>query len=93
MKSQRQRILAYLLKGHSISPMRALYMFNCFRLSGRILELRKAHYNIHTEMVTVGQKTFAKYSLLFIHAWNAYMLNKELTSVRLHGDYEFPKPI
>lgn len=63
MKSQRERILDYLLKGHKLTPMRSLYLFDCFRTASRIRELRKAGHNIRTDLVTVGKRTFASYSL------------------------------
>lgn len=46
--SQRDQILAYLKDGHELTPLDALVRFKCLRLSGRILELRQAGYDIET---------------------------------------------
>ena len=61
--SQNTQILNYLLSGKKLTPITALNKFNCFRLSARILDLRKKGYNIITENVTRKGKTFAEYSL------------------------------
>jgi len=63
MKSQNERILNHLLKGNSITPLQALSMFNCLRLSGRIHNLRSQGYEIKTDIVIKGNKHFAKYYL------------------------------
>ena len=63
MKSQNERILNHLLKGNSITPLQALSMFNCLRLSGRIHNLRSQGYEIKTDIVIKGNKRFAKYYL------------------------------
>jgi len=60
--SQNQLIKKHLQKGKSLTPMEALRKWGCWALSSRIAELRK-NMNIKTEMVTKGNKTFAKYSL------------------------------
>ena len=49
--SQRMQILSYLQEGNTITPLEALDMFGCFRLSGRIHELRALEYPIKTKMV------------------------------------------
>jgi hypothetical protein len=61
-QSQTNRILNYLLNGNSITALSALRKFNCLRLSGRILEIRQK-YHVKTEMVNVGTKRIAKYSI------------------------------
>lgn len=63
MKTQNKRIARHLKSGKSITPLSALKMFNCFRLSGRIFDLKKEGMNIKTDLITKGNKTFAKYSL------------------------------
>ena len=55
--SQRDRILNHLMAGRELSPIEALQRFGCMRLSGRILELRRAGYNIETDM-TNGYATY-----------------------------------
>lgn len=52
------------MQGHSITPLDALDMFGCFRLSGRIYELKAEGHNIKMEMVTQNGKKFASYKLL-----------------------------
>lgn len=69
-ESQNDKILRY-LKSHEsgITPMDALDSFSCFRLSGRIKDLRTMGYSIKTERVEVinkyGQKCrVARYTLV-----------------------------
>ena len=62
--TQNDAILAYLRAGHALTPLEALELFGCFRLSGRILELRQAGYPIESRLLTVlGGKRVAEYSL------------------------------
>lgn len=62
-KSQCGEILAYLQTGLSLSPLEALEKFGCFRLGGRIYDLRKQGHKIETVMVGKNGKRFASYSL------------------------------
>ena len=62
-KSQNERIRKYLERGKSINPMSALLMFDCFRLSGRIYDLKAAGLPIVTTLVTKGEKRYAEYKL------------------------------
>lgn len=67
MKSQNEIILKMLKQGKRVTPFTALKVAGTLRLSGRIMELRKAH-NIKTEMIAVGvrggiKKRVASYSL------------------------------
>lgn len=62
-KSQNEEILAWLQKGNKIDPLLALEKFGCFRLGGRIYELKQAGNRIVTEMVTKNGKRYASYSL------------------------------
>ncbi len=48
-KSQEQQILAALQSGRKIDPMMALNDYGCFRLGGRIYDLRQKGYDIRTE--------------------------------------------
>ena len=58
--SQREMILHHMKTGNSITPIQALQVFGCFRLSARIWDLRNAGHAI--EMVMVGQKKrYARY--------------------------------
>lgn len=63
--SQNSQILAWLKKGRSITPRQALDLFDCFRLSARIWDLRDAGWNIKTIDAIVGKnkKHVAKYYL------------------------------
>ena len=63
MKPQTEKILQWLKLGHSITPIDALKMFGCFRLSGRIHELKSKGYDIKTNMIEMQDKKFAEYSL------------------------------
>ena len=62
-QTQNQAILAYLETGARLTPLEALERFGCFRLSGRILELRRQGWNIASELIQVGQKRVAQYRL------------------------------
>jgi len=61
--SQTDLIKNRLLSGQSITPIEALNLFGCFRLSARILEIRQEGLDIETELVQQGDKRFARYSL------------------------------
>lgn len=65
MESQRKQIKAWLEKGNPITPIMALQMFGCFRLSGQIFVLKNEYdMNIKTEMVyEPNGKRYAKYYL------------------------------
>jgi hypothetical protein len=60
-KSQRERIAKHLLSGRAITPLEALSKWGCFRLSGRIYELKKEGMNIGKTMVDRGEKKVASY--------------------------------
>jgi len=62
-KSQSEMILDYLKTGKSISPLEALEKFGCFRLGGRIYDLKKEGHHITTSMVERNGKRFAEYRL------------------------------
>lgn len=63
MESQRLEILKHLQKGRSVTPLEALEKWGCFRLSGRIIELRKAGHNIVTEVEEKNGKRYARYKM------------------------------
>ena len=63
-ESQRKRILKHLQQFKPLTPIQALNLFGCFRLSARIKELREDGYNITTEMIREGNKKFAQYKLI-----------------------------
>ena len=62
-ETQCKRIASYLKKGGRLTPIDALNMFGCFRLSARIADLRNGGMKIVTKYVTENGKTFAQYRL------------------------------
>ena len=64
IQSQTKAILAYMKAGNGITPMEALHLCGCFRLSARIADIKKLGHAIKTEKVKVeGGKYVARYSL------------------------------
>lgn len=63
LDSQNALIKGWLLNGKSITPMEALNMFGCFRLSARIANLREEGMPVVTDMVTINDKRVARYYL------------------------------
>lgn len=61
--SQNQRILNYLKKGKTLTPLQALRLFDCWALSSRISNLKDEGHNIKTEIIRTKDKHFARYSL------------------------------
>ena len=61
IESQNKQILNYLIAGNSITQMDALRLFGCFRLSGRIWDLRREH-DITTDMVKINGKRVVRYT-------------------------------
>lgn len=65
MQTQNKQILSHLKNGNSITSLEALKLFDCFRLSARIKDLRDMGFNILTERIrTNTNKTIGKYTLL-----------------------------
>lgn len=62
-ESQNNLIKAWLMNGRSITPLQALDMFGCFRLSARIDNLRKEGMNIKTDLIMINDKRIAQYSI------------------------------
>ena len=62
-KAQSTRILRYLKRGNSITPVSALSRFKCMRLAARIGDLRDAGHRISSRVTRRGGKRFASYSL------------------------------
>jgi len=65
-KTQLENVLSYLQKHKraGITPLEALQLFGCFRLSGIIYKLKKQGYKIKTEIVKIETKHFANYKLI-----------------------------
>ena len=64
-ESQEERILEYLERGNTLTPLEALNDFGCFRLAAVIWKLKGRGIKIRTNMVSHGDKTFAQYSLIY----------------------------
>ena len=64
IESQNKSILGVLMQGKTITPMDALELCGCFRLSARIYDLREQGHNIKSEMMEINGKRVANYSLL-----------------------------
>lgn len=62
--SQTESILNHLRSGKTLTPLESLELYGCFRLSGRIMELRQEGYNIVNEWETKGRKKYARYKLI-----------------------------
>lgn len=63
-ESQNKQIKAYLESGRSITPLDALNLFDSFRLSARIFDLRNDYgMDIKSEIVESNGKRYAKYWL------------------------------
>jgi hypothetical protein len=67
-KSQKQRIIDYLLTGRSLTKLQILQKFGCLSAGQRIDELRDnpPFYPIHTDMIPKkdGHGKYARYSLV-----------------------------
>ncbi len=64
--TQGEKILNYLMEGHTITAIEALNLFGCFRLASRISDLvHKEGYIIYKEMVKDPKtgKRYAQYSM------------------------------
>ena len=59
--SQNKQILEFLNHGFIITPIHALNQFQCFRLSARILELKKQGHNIKSRLHHENGKKFSVY--------------------------------
>lgn len=62
--SQAQQIRRYLERGNKITPLEALNLFGCFRLSARIHDIKESGCNVNTEIIDVNGKKVAQYSIL-----------------------------
>ena len=59
--SQNLKILEALKKGARLTPMDALHLCGCFRLSARIADLRMAGHKIFSHIVERNGKHVAEY--------------------------------
>ena len=53
-KSQTDKILEWMLSGHSITPLDALNLFGSSRLAARISDIKARGYLIYSEFITTG---------------------------------------
>jgi hypothetical protein len=61
--SQTEAILKHLKAGKKLTPLQALNKFGTLRLGARILDLRRAGYDVKTTMVRKGRSRVAEYAL------------------------------
>jgi hypothetical protein len=59
-ESQNKMILAHMRSGKSITSLEALYLYGCFRLSGRIYDLRSQGIEIKSEFVKIRKGKLVK---------------------------------
>ena len=52
--SQNGSILAYMQNGNRITPIEALNLFQCFRLTSRIYDLKQRGFDIEKQFIKVG---------------------------------------
>lgn len=65
MRTQNDRIRAHLEAGHSITPLEALRLFGCLRLSARIYDLKGDGLTIVAVPTPIdGNRTVATYRLV-----------------------------
>lgn len=63
-KSQTDRILEWMLAGHTITPLEALEKFQTMRLGARIADIKAKGYLVYSERVTLPNgKKVAQYHL------------------------------
>lgn len=60
MDSQEKEIIKFLMGGGSLTPLKALNMFNCLRLSARIFNLRGKGWVIRDRWLTLENKKRVK---------------------------------
>lgn len=61
MDSQTKQILEYLRTGKKLTPLDALQLFGCFRLSARISELRDMGRDMGFEIITDKKEVTDKF--------------------------------
>ena len=62
--AQSNKILIHLMSGQSITPLQALDLYGCFRLSARIQDLEAEGYKIKSKLIDLSNgKRVAQYQL------------------------------
>lgn len=51
-QSQASKILDHMLRGHTITGLEALTLFNCFRLPARIADIREKGFAVQSKFIT-----------------------------------------
>jgi hypothetical protein len=68
MESQNTRIRKWLESGRSLTPLEALYQFNCFALSSRISDLHRQGVKTKSELIEITSegkiKRVARYTII-----------------------------
>jgi len=62
--SQEKQIRDYLFTGKSLTPLEALTLFGCFRLSARIFNLIGYGVPIESKMIELNGKRVAQYTIV-----------------------------
>ena len=62
--SQKALILAHLQTGATLTSLEALERYGCFRLSGRILDLKEEGHTINSQLVKINGKYVSEYTLI-----------------------------
>ena len=60
---QSAAILDALLEGKAVTPMDALTLCGSWRLAARVRDLRESGWNVLSERVSDGERTYAQYSI------------------------------
>ena len=62
--TKKQQVLEWLKRGESLTQMQATHIMRTTRLAALVKELRDDGWSIHTEDVTEGRTTYARYHLI-----------------------------
>ena len=63
--SQNARILSHLKEGKTLTPLEALDLFGCFRLSGRIQDLEAEGHKIESKLIELPNgKRVSQYRMI-----------------------------
>jgi hypothetical protein len=62
--TQADAILTHMRRKGSITPIRALKLYGCFRLAARILDLKREGFLINSTMCNRNGRRYAAYSLV-----------------------------
>lgn len=60
---QAQAILAALLEGQTVNPMDAMRLCGSWRLAARVGDLKENGWNVRSERISDGERTYAQYSI------------------------------